>query len=52
MKATRKELMSRLVKAQNSPANSSQDIVTFSAFLNDVELLAHVEHYESYAVAA
>ncbi len=48
MNNIRTELMSRLVKAQNSPVNNSQDIVTFSAFLDDVELLAHVERYESY----
>lgn len=48
MTQPRTDLMSRLVKAQNNPANISQDIVTFSAFLDDVELLAHVERYESY----
>ena len=47
---TRKELMARLIKAQNNKANRGYDIVTFSAFLNDAELLAHVIRYESYAV--
>lgn len=52
MLTQRKELMSRLVKAQNHPANSGSDIVTFSAFLNDAELEAHVIRYESYTKKA
>lgn len=49
MTHNRQELMSRLVKAQNHPANISQDIITFSAFMDDAEMLRHVERYESYA---
>lgn len=49
MTQTRQELMSRLVKAQNHPCNSNQDIVTFSAFLTEPgELENHVERYEQY----
>ena len=49
METTRQELMSRLIKAQNHPRNSNQDIVTFSAFLTEPgELEKHVVRYEEY----
>lgn len=50
MKTTRQTLMTALVKAQNHPANSGQDIVTFSAFLDDAELASHIARYEQYAL--
>jgi len=44
------ELMARLGKAQNHPANINQDIMTFCAFFDTVEELEnHVVHYEERA---
>ena len=43
----RDELMKRLEKAQNNKANRSQDIMTFSGFMDNEELLAHVLRYEA-----
>jgi hypothetical protein len=44
------ELMARLGKAQNHPANINQDIMTFCAFFDTVEELErHVVHYEDRA---
>lgn len=47
---TRQSLMARLIDVQNERAfrGNAQDIVTFSAFLNDAELEAHVIRYEEY----
>jgi len=44
------ELMARLGKAQNHPANINQDIMTFCAFFDTVEELeSHVRCYEERA---
>jgi len=44
------ELMARLGKAQNHPANINQDIMTFCAFFDTVEELErHVRCYEERA---
>lgn len=49
LKLRRQEWMDRLIKAQNHPRNSNQDIVTFSAFLTEPgELENHVLRYEEY----
>ncbi len=41
------ELMARLTKAQNDPANRHADIMTFAGFCGSrAELLAHVKRYE------
>lgn len=49
MTTQHEELMSRLIKTQNHPCNSNQDIVTFSAFLTEPgELERHVVRYEQY----
>lgn len=47
------ELMARLSKAQNAPANSHVDVMTFAGMCeSEAELARHVEYYESRAVAA
>lgn len=46
-----KDLMDRLARAQNHPANINQDIMTFAGFCDTrEELERHVERYETYAV--
>jgi hypothetical protein len=41
------DLMARLTKAQNDPANINQDIMTFAGFCDSrEELMAHVVRYE------
>lgn len=42
------ELMARLAKAQNQPANINVDIMTFAGLCNNEnELRVHVERYEA-----
>lgn len=44
------DLMDRLGKAQNHPANINQDIMTFVGFMSSrAELERHVAHYEERA---
>ena len=41
------DLMARLTRAQNHPANVDRDVMTFAGFCTDrAELLAHVETCE------
>jgi hypothetical protein len=41
------EQCERLIKAQNSPANNTQDIMTFTSFFETQEQLeAHIQRYE------
>jgi hypothetical protein len=44
------DLMARLSRTQNHPANENQDIMTFAGMCSsEDELLRHVEHYEDRA---
>lgn len=47
----RNQLMTSLVKLQNHPINSNRDIVSFAAFMSDVEMACHVVH-ETWALEA
>jgi hypothetical protein len=45
------EQVKRLSKAQNHPANVTQDIMTFTAFFTtNEELERHIKYYEDRAV--
>lgn len=45
------DLMARLTRAQNHPANVRSDIVTFAGFCDSRDELArHVERYEAAAI--
>lgn len=44
---TRKDLLAALCQIQNHPACVNQDIMTFTGFMNDDEVRAHIERYIS-----
>jgi hypothetical protein len=49
MTDTRKEILAEIIKVQNHPANCNQDIVTFTGFMDEVEMLNHLARYREYA---
>lgn len=48
MTATRADLFTRLASVQNHATNIHVDIMTITDFMDDVEMLRHVERYEKY----
>ena len=49
MTETRRALMTRLVRIQNTGDFVNQDIVTITGFMTDEEMERHVERYETLA---
>lgn len=52
MTATRAALLTRLARVQNHDRNCHQDIMTITAFMDETEVLRHVELYERTAEEA
>lgn len=45
---SRRDMIQRLVRIQNTPRAVNQDILTITGFMSDEQVAAHLARYEAY----